>query len=237
MKTKSKEYSGILIQPLNTRDPEDVHLKNITDRMDALLVHYGITDNDWNSLALKLAHEHVPGFQFKRRTSHPIGGEPPTDEQVKRWQWDLSYANTEAFLRSRDFDWLFLLIRIAADKDAAFRDELISCVEKLKPDGRRPWTDVERHMLVIHYANAVLGGESDPTEWLCGYVERVWRRTRPSRRTMVNELSKACARIDLNSLHDSVRPIVENRIKAGDVKHKRTSQPRIKGARTIRIRR
>lgn len=171
----------------------------------------------------------------KPKTPTESMDEPPPTASAWSRKWDQLNQNVDELLKDGNFGNLFLFLGLAADRDEAFRDELIALVEKLKPDGRNTWTNTERHLIVIHYAHAVHDGESDPIEWLCGYVERNLKRQRPVRATMENELSKACARIDLNSLPEWARQVVENRLKAGDVR--RPKKPReIPNSKIIRRR-
>lgn len=75
--TKVKSYTGILNEPM--RLPQEIIVgptleeqkaqtgEAFLHRVGALFNHYGIdpkTDNAWMFLALALAHNHVPGFQF-----------------------------------------------------------------------------------------------------------------------------------------------------------------------------
>ncbi len=75
--TKVKSYTGILNEPMRLprktlvgRTLEEQNAQTIEalqHRVAALFNHYGIdpkTDNAWMSLAVALAHNHVPGFQY-----------------------------------------------------------------------------------------------------------------------------------------------------------------------------
>ncbi len=75
--TKAKSYTGILNEPMpllrNTvvgrtiEEQKNQRIESLQHRVGALFNHYGIdpaADNAWINLALSLAHDHVPGFQF-----------------------------------------------------------------------------------------------------------------------------------------------------------------------------
>jgi hypothetical protein len=52
---------------------ESLHERAVTDarnhKLNLLLRHYSLADNDWHGLALALAIEHEPGFQVDRQTA------------------------------------------------------------------------------------------------------------------------------------------------------------------------
>ena len=78
--TKAKSYTGILNEPMpllqNTvvgrtiEEQKIQRIESLQHRVGALFNHYGIdpaADNAWINLALSLAHDHVPAFQFGER--------------------------------------------------------------------------------------------------------------------------------------------------------------------------
>ncbi len=78
--TKAKSYTGILNEPMpllqNTvvgrriEEQKNQRIESLQHRVGALFNHYGIDPaggGAWINLALSLAHDHVPGFQFGER--------------------------------------------------------------------------------------------------------------------------------------------------------------------------
>ncbi len=70
--TERKPYTGILKEPIDALGPEG--MLQMVERLVALAEHYEVGPLGPNALdlALKLAMDHVPGFQFK--TKPPIRG-------------------------------------------------------------------------------------------------------------------------------------------------------------------
>ena len=78
--TKAKSYTGILNEPMplpqitllgrTLEDHTAQMIEAFLHRLVALFNHYGIdpkTDDAWMHLAVALAHNHVPGFQYGER--------------------------------------------------------------------------------------------------------------------------------------------------------------------------
>jgi hypothetical protein len=71
---KKSAYKGELAQPLSSELGDDERSIAIQRRVDQLFNHYGIDPSGttaWVRLALSLAHQHVPGFQARKRTGAP----------------------------------------------------------------------------------------------------------------------------------------------------------------------
>ena len=78
--TKAESYTGILNEPMpllrNTvvgrtiEEQKNQRIESLQHRVGALFNHYGIdpkTDDAWMHLAVSLAQNHVPGFQYGER--------------------------------------------------------------------------------------------------------------------------------------------------------------------------
>jgi hypothetical protein len=72
--SKKSAYKGELAQPLSSELGDDELSIAIRRRVDQLFNHYRIDPSGitaWVRLASSLAHQHVPGFQARKRTGAP----------------------------------------------------------------------------------------------------------------------------------------------------------------------
>jgi hypothetical protein len=91
-----KRYTGVLLKPMtplllkgSREELEAAHLrcfKELAERRDALLQHYGIDDDGsempFRKLALALATEWVPGFRFEPPKSRALSPETTRDTEI-----------------------------------------------------------------------------------------------------------------------------------------------------------
>lgn len=81
----TSDYTGLLAEPMTT----DMGLDDYLKRIDALFDHFKVEKDNWQMLAIALAHAHVDGFQYKQIEFPKIGRSAPRDlilfvEMVKR---------------------------------------------------------------------------------------------------------------------------------------------------------
>jgi hypothetical protein len=77
-RSEIQDYRGVLAQPVRLRRQRSARSSSKTEtyeyepvdpnvlwsRVEALFEHYEVDENDWTTLCMRLASNHVPGFQF-----------------------------------------------------------------------------------------------------------------------------------------------------------------------------